>query len=72
METQFYVEYEIIDSVTNTKFVTRERYEALSCYKADDMVYERHVTVCNSSPFNQTYMVNVMAWHLNPNFREED
>ena len=72
METQLYVEYEIIDSITNKKTVTRERYVALACYKENDMVYERHVTVCNSSPYNQTYLVNIMNWHLNPNFIEEE
>ena len=72
MDTQFYIEYEIIDSVTNERTFTRERYVAIACYKADDMVYERHITLCTTSPYNQTQVINIMPWHLNPNFILEE
>ena len=72
MNVQTYTEYEIIDSATNKSFVTRERYIALAHYKALDMVYERHITLFTSSAYTQSQTVNIMAWHLNPNFQEED
>ena len=72
MDVQTYTEYETIDSVSNERLVTRERYEALACYKAGDMVFERHITLFTSSSYTQSQTVNIMAWHLNPNFRAED
>jgi hypothetical protein len=72
MDSQFYIEYEIIDSVTNERQFTREHDVALACFKEGDMVYERHVTLCTTSPYHQTYMANIMPWHLNPDFQEDE
>ena len=47
METQTTVLYEVVDAVTSESFVTREHYEALACYKAGDIVYEKHRTITN-------------------------
>jgi len=72
MDVQTYTEYEIVDAVSNESFTTREHYVALSCYKTDDMVFERHVTIHNPSPYTQTKLLITRPWHNNPEFREEE
>ena len=72
METQTFIEYEVIDSVTNESFVTRERYVALAGYRAGDMVYETHITMCNTSPHTQTRVFLTLRWNNNPYFYEEE
>ena len=72
MDTQFSVEYEVIDAVTNESFVTRERYEALACYRAGDLVYETHKTITQSSQHTQLVTRAIMRWNNNPDFREEE
>ena len=71
MDVHTYTEYEVIDTVTNESFVTREHYEALACYKAGDLVYERHVTVHNPSLYTQTKLTISRPWNNNPEFVEE-
>ena len=71
MDVHTYTEYEIIDSITNEKLVTQERYVALACYKADDVVYERHVTVHRPTLDTQTYLAITRLWTYNPEFEEE-
>jgi len=68
METQTTVLYEVVDSVTNEKFVTRERREALACYKAGDMVFEKHRSITNPSEDTQTVVYVSVRWTNNPEF----
>ena len=71
METQTTVLYEIVDSVTNESFVTLEHYEALACYKAGDMVFERHRSITNPSEDTQTIVIVSLRWTNIPEFQED-
>ena len=71
MDVQTYTEYEVTDSATNESFITRERYVALACYKATDMVYEKHITVHNPSLYTQTRLTITRPWNHNPEFDPE-
>ena len=72
METQTTVLYEVIDSVTNEKFITLERYEALACYKAGDIVFERHRSITNPSEDTQTQVLVTLRWTENHEEYHED
>ena len=71
METQTTVLYEVVDSVTNEKFVTRERYEALACHKAGDMVFEKHRTITNPTDNTQTIVYVILRWDDDPELQED-
>ena len=71
METQTTVLYEVVDSVTSESFVTLERYEALACHKAGDIVYERHRTISKPSEDTQTIVLVILRWDNNPEFQED-
>jgi hypothetical protein len=71
MESQTIVEYETIEPVTNESFFTYERYEALSRYAGEWIVYERHITKGKPSQFVQTEQIITIAWNNNPEFEEE-
>ena len=72
METQTTVLYEVIDYVTNEKFVTREHYEALACYKAGDIVFERHLSITNPSEDTQTQVLVTLRWTKHYEEYQED
>ena len=72
MDIDTYTVYEIVVPETNEQILTRERYEALAYWKDSCMVFEKHYTVHNSTPFIQTGMVITRQWHNNPDFQEED
>lgn len=72
MDVQTYTEYEIVVPETSENFITRERYEAVAYFKDMYLVFERHVTVHNPTPYVQTRMIISRPWHNNPGFSEED
>ena len=71
MDVHTYTEYEITDSITDECFVTRERYVALAHYKAEDIIYEKHITVHNPSLYTQTRLIITRPWNNNPEFDTE-
>jgi hypothetical protein len=70
MDTQTIILYEIIDPVTNKSMVTKSYDDAHDYFDKGCMVYEKHITHCNSTPCTQSIMTVIMAWHLNPNLEE--
>ena len=71
MESQTTVEYEVIESMSNKRFFTYSREEALDHYEMESMVYERHITRGNPSRHVQTEQRVTIAWNNNPEFEEE-
>ena len=63
MESQFDVFYEIIDTETQERFVTADRFIAESHYENNCIVYERHRTITRHSTFSQTQTYAVLLWH---------
>jgi len=72
MDVDTYTLYEIIVPETNENFTVKEHYEAIAHLQDGCMVFEKHITVHNPTPFTQTYLVIARQWHNNPGFREED
>ena len=71
METQTIVEYVVIEPVSNKDFTTYSRLEALDHYEKESIVYERHITTGNPSPFIQARQIVTITWNNNPEFEEE-
>ena len=71
MEMQTVVEYEVIETVSNRRFFTESRFEALDHYENGSLVYERHKTRGNPSRFVQAEQIITMMWNNNPEFEEE-
>ena len=71
METQTTVEYELIEPMSNKRYFTYNRFEALDRFAEDWMVYERHITLGNPSQFVQTEQRVTIMWNYNPEFEGE-
>ena len=71
MESQTTIEYEIIEPITNKRFFTFSREEALDYYAKESIVYERHTTTGNPSQYVQTRQIVTITWNNNPEFEEE-
>jgi hypothetical protein len=72
METQNFVEYEIIDPVSNRRDFTDSRDEAISYFEKNWMVMERHITICNPLPLTQTQLIVIKTWNNNPKSKKEN
>lgn len=68
MDTQNYVEYECIDSVSNRRILTESREEAVAYFEKNWMVYESHHTITVPSPFVSTKETVTLRWNDNPYF----
>ena len=71
METQTTVVYELIEPVSNKRFFTYNRFEALDYYEKKWIVYERHITLGNPSRYVQAEQRVTITWNDNPEFEEE-
>ena len=69
METQDHTEYEICDPVSNKRFVTFSRDEAVAYFDKEWIVMERRVTICKPSFFTLSEMYVSMIWNNNPEFK---
>ena len=69
METQNYVEYELVDPViTERRLITESRDEAVAYYEKGWMVYEHYITVTVPSPYISTRQDVAVTWNNNPDF----
>jgi len=66
METQYFIEYELIDPISNRRIVTESRGEAISHFEAKWLVYEHHVTVGRPSTYASMRVEMSMIWNNNP------
>ena len=66
MDTHTVITYEVIESISNERFFTKSRFEALDHYENGSMVYERHETITNPSIHTQTQLRVVLRWYGNP------
>jgi len=71
MEPRVYIEYEIIDPVSNKRFVTESREEALAYFANECLVYEQHITLWRSSLYEEVKLILKMNWNNNPKFTGE-
>jgi hypothetical protein len=69
METQTFIIYEITEPVSNNTFVTDSYDVAVDHFNDGCMVFEKHKTMTQASPFIQSGSYVTMQWHLNPNFK---
>lgn len=68
MDTEFVILYEIVEPVSNNRFFTSIRDEALEYLESNYMVFEHHKTITQASPYIQSGAYVTLQWHLNPNF----
>ncbi len=68
MDSQHYIEYELVNPVTDRRLTTSSREEALSYYEEDWIVYEHHVMVGRSSRFASVRTEMSILWNNNPEF----
>jgi hypothetical protein len=68
MDTEFVIEYEVIEPVSNTHFFTKTRDEAIEFFESGYMVYEHHNTVTQFDECKQSRTHMSLRWHLNPTF----
>ncbi len=70
MDSQYYIEYELVDPVTNQRHYTTDRDEALGYLEEGWLVWEHHNTICQPSLFTSTRVIVTMRWNNNPDFQE--
>jgi hypothetical protein len=70
MKTQFFVEYEISDLISDRSFKTNSRDEAIAYYEKGYMIYEHHITVCVMLPYVSTRQIVSLTWDNPLNFEE--
>ncbi len=68
METQTYIEYELVEPVTNRRLITESREEAIAYFEKKWLVYENYNTVALPSPFVSTRETVTVKWNDNPFF----
>ncbi|HBT76734.1 MAG TPA: hypothetical protein DEB39_07365 [Planctomycetaceae bacterium] len=69
METQNYIEYELVDSVSDRNIMTDSREEAIHAFEKGWTVYEHHNTINQHSKFTQSNLTVTMMWNDNPEFQ---
>jgi len=72
METQNFVEYEIINLISDYHDFTASHDEALAYFEEGWLIMERHITICNSTTLTQTQLVVVKIWNNNPESEKEN
>jgi len=68
MESQSYIEYELIEPVLNQNLTTGSREQSLDFFRKKWLVYENHYTVCHSSECTTARMIVTRRWNNNPEF----
>jgi len=66
MKTQTFVEYELVDPVSNLYITTESQVEAVDSFEKGWLVYEHHNTITIPSPFVSTREVVSVKWNENP------
>ncbi len=69
METQNYIEYELIEPVTNRRLITESREEAIAYFERGWLVYEHHNTVAVPSAYLSTQQIISLSWNNKPGFK---
>jgi len=69
MDPRVYIEYEVIDPVSNKRFVTESREEALAHFENERLVYERHITLCRCTSHEEAKLTLTTLWNNNPKFK---
>jgi hypothetical protein len=71
MDPRVYIEYEVIDPVSNKRFFTESREEARAHFERECLVYEQHITSCRYSLYEEVKLVLKTNWNNNPRFTGE-
>lgn len=62
MDTQHYIEYELVDPVQDRSLVTESREEAMAYFEKGWMVYEHHNTVSAPAPKISIQQIVSLTW----------
>ncbi len=62
MDSQTYIEYELVDTVRDRSLVTESREEALAYFEKGWMVYEHHNTVSTPAPKISVQQIISLTW----------
>ncbi len=68
MDSQSYVEYELVNPATDRRITTSSREEAIAYFDEDWIVYEHHVTVGRPSRYASMRAEMSVLWNNNPEF----
>ena len=68
MEPIVYTEYEVVDQVSNKRFFTESREEALGYFEKEWFVVERHITRRRYTLFDEVELALKTNWNNNPDF----
>lgn len=71
MDSQLYIEYELVDPVSNRRLITDSREEAFAYYEKGWLVWEHHVTESRTSEFTHVKLVLTVNWNNNPEFGKD-
>jgi hypothetical protein len=68
MDPRVYIEYEVIDPVSNKRVFTQSREEALAHFDRECLVYERHITLCRVTTHEEAKLSLTTLWNNSPRF----
>lgn len=68
MDAIHYIDYELIEPVSNQRFITESYEEARGYYEQEWIVIERQNTICQPSLFTESKLVVKMLWNNDPDF----
>ncbi len=68
MDSINYISYEVIDPVSNKRFITESRDEAASFFEEEWIVIEHHQAKYKPSAHTQMVVDVRMSWNNNPEF----
>lgn len=71
MDTQNFVEYELVNPATDRRYFTESRAEALGYFEKGWLVFENQISVFRPSLYTATKTVVTMLWNDNPEFGEQ-
>jgi len=71
MEPRVYTDYELVEPVSNKRYVTESRVEAQGYFDKEWIVIERQITCCRYSLFDEAQFIVRMNWNNNPDFTGE-
>jgi hypothetical protein len=60
MESQIFVEYEIVEPITNKSFISESYYEAVDYFERNWTVYESHKSVVRLGLTSSTQIVTTL------------
>jgi len=70
MDSQLYIEYELVNPATDRRHFTESREEALGYFEKGWLVFENQTVMFRPSIYTSTKTIVTMIWNDNPEFQE--